>query len=127
MTEASVRPASADDRARRAQLDGRAVMRIVDLTQPWRDRIPTWPQFASVEVTDITTHHATARARCWSRPTCTPAPTSMPQFITPKPVRRSTRSRWPIWWAPAGHRPAANHCEGGAAAAGSAGTVRNSI
>ncbi len=32
-------------------------MRIVDLTQPWGDRMPTWPQFASIEVTDITTHH----------------------------------------------------------------------
>ena len=31
--------------------------RLVDLTQPWGDRMPTWPQFASVEVTDITTHH----------------------------------------------------------------------
>ncbi len=31
-------------------------MRIVDLTQPWGDRMPTWPQFASIEVTDITTH-----------------------------------------------------------------------
>lgn len=31
-------------------------MRIVDLTQPWGDRIPTWPQFSSIEVTDITTH-----------------------------------------------------------------------
>lgn len=32
-------------------------MRLVDLTQPWGDRMPTWPQFASIEVTDITTHH----------------------------------------------------------------------
>src|SRR5690348_9947188 len=32
-------------------------VRIVDLTQPWGDRMPTWPQFASIEVTDITTHH----------------------------------------------------------------------
>ena len=32
-------------------------MRVVDLTQPWGDRMPTWPQFASIEVTDITTHH----------------------------------------------------------------------
>ena len=32
-------------------------LRIVDLTQPWGDRMPTWPQFASIEVTDITTHH----------------------------------------------------------------------
>ena len=31
--------------------------RLVDLTQPWGDRMPTWPQFASIEVTDITTHH----------------------------------------------------------------------
>lgn len=31
-------------------------MRIVDLTQPWGDRIPTWPQFSSIQVTDITTH-----------------------------------------------------------------------
>lgn len=31
-------------------------MKIVDLTQPWGDRIPTWPQFASIKVTDITTH-----------------------------------------------------------------------
>lgn len=31
-------------------------MKIVDLTQPWGDRMPTWPQFASVKVTDITTH-----------------------------------------------------------------------
>jgi len=31
--------------------------RIVDLTQPWGDRMPTWPQFQSIEVTDITTHH----------------------------------------------------------------------
>jgi len=31
--------------------------RIVDLTQPWGDRMPTWPQFPSIEVTDITTHH----------------------------------------------------------------------
>ncbi len=30
--------------------------RLVDLTQPWGDRMPTWPQFASIEVTDITTH-----------------------------------------------------------------------
>ena len=29
----------------------------MDLTQPWGDRMPTWPQFASIEVTDITTHH----------------------------------------------------------------------
>ena len=33
------------------------VKRLVDLTQPWGDRMPTWPQFASIEVTDITTHH----------------------------------------------------------------------
>ena len=39
------------------QANRRAVMSIVDLTQPWGDRIPTWPQFASVEVTDINTHH----------------------------------------------------------------------
>src|SRR5215213_9908128 len=32
-------------------------MRLVDLTQPWGDRMPTWPQFQSIEVTDITTHH----------------------------------------------------------------------
>ena len=32
-------------------------MKLVDLTQPWGDRMPTWPQFASIEVTDITTHH----------------------------------------------------------------------
>src|SRR5437870_13876915 len=32
-------------------------MRVVDLTQPWGDRMPTWPQFASIKVTDITTHH----------------------------------------------------------------------
>jgi arylformamidase len=32
-------------------------LRLVDLTQPWGDRMPTWPQFASIEVTDITTHH----------------------------------------------------------------------
>ena len=56
MTEASVRPVSADERARQAQPDGRVLMRVVDLTQPWGDRIPTWPQFASVEVTDINTH-----------------------------------------------------------------------
>src|SRR2546429_8029875 len=31
--------------------------RLVDLTQPWGDRMPTWPQFASIEVSDITTHH----------------------------------------------------------------------
>src|SRR5213594_850250 len=31
--------------------------RLIDLTQPWGDRMPTWPQFASIEVTDITTHH----------------------------------------------------------------------
>ena len=23
--------------------------RLVDLTQPWGDRMPTWPQFASIE------------------------------------------------------------------------------
>jgi len=32
-------------------------LKLVDLTQPWGDRMPTWPQFASIEVTDITTHH----------------------------------------------------------------------
>ncbi len=32
-------------------------MKVIDLTQPWGDRMPTWPQFASIEVTDITTHH----------------------------------------------------------------------
>jgi arylformamidase len=32
-------------------------VRLVDLTQPWGDRMPTWPQFQSIEVTDITTHH----------------------------------------------------------------------
>ncbi len=32
-------------------------MRLVDLTQPWGDRMPTWPQFQSIQVTDITTHH----------------------------------------------------------------------
>ena len=32
-------------------------MRIVDLTQPWGDRMPTWPQFEAIQVTDITTHH----------------------------------------------------------------------
>jgi len=33
------------------------VTRLVDLTQPWGDRMPTWPQFEPVQVTDITTHH----------------------------------------------------------------------
>jgi len=32
-------------------------VRIVDLTQPWGDRMPTWPQFEAIQVTDITTHH----------------------------------------------------------------------
>src|SRR5438093_9897174 len=31
--------------------------KLVDLTQPWGDRMPTWPQFDSIQVTDITTHH----------------------------------------------------------------------
>src|SRR5947208_3157035 len=31
--------------------------RLVDLTQPWGDRMPTWPQFEAIQVTDITTHH----------------------------------------------------------------------
>ncbi len=31
--------------------------KLVDLTQPWGDRMPTWPQFESIQVTDITTHH----------------------------------------------------------------------
>src|ERR1700680_243120 len=38
-------------------MESREIVRIVDLTQPWGDRMPTWPQFASIEVTDITTHH----------------------------------------------------------------------
>ena len=32
-------------------------MKLVDLTQPWGDRMPTWPQFEAIQVTDITTHH----------------------------------------------------------------------
>src|SRR5438552_4926635 len=31
--------------------------KLVDLTQPWGDRMPTWPQFEAIQVTDITTHH----------------------------------------------------------------------
>jgi len=31
-------------------------VKVIDLTQPWGDRMPTWPQFESIEVTDITTH-----------------------------------------------------------------------
>jgi kynurenine formamidase len=33
------------------------VTTLVDLTQPWGDRMPTWLQFEAVQVTDITTHH----------------------------------------------------------------------
>ena len=32
-------------------------VKLVDLTQPWGDRMPTWPQFEAIQVTDITTHH----------------------------------------------------------------------
>ena len=41
----------------RGSRERRCLLKLVDLTQPWGDRMPTWPQFASIEVTDITTHH----------------------------------------------------------------------
>jgi arylformamidase len=37
-------------------------VKLVDLTQPWGDRMPTWPQFQSIKVTDITTHHRDAKS-----------------------------------------------------------------
>src|SRR4030081_4044108 len=36
---------------------GTLEVKLVDLTQPWGDRMPTWPQFEAIQVTDITTHH----------------------------------------------------------------------
>ncbi len=32
--------------------------RLVDLTQPWGDRMPTWPQCASIEVTETAARRA---------------------------------------------------------------------
>jgi len=37
-------------------------MRVVDLTQPWGAQMPTWPQFESVQVTAIHSHHRHAKS-----------------------------------------------------------------
>ena len=37
-------------------------MRVVDITQPWTHTMPTWPTFAGIECTPITTHARDAKS-----------------------------------------------------------------
>ncbi len=37
-------------------------MRVIDITQPWSHTMPTWPTFAGIECTPITTHARDAKS-----------------------------------------------------------------